>query len=100
MVERSVFCRAGARPRRRMERVLPLLTGGGADLPARQKTLRSTIEWSYGLLAQHEQRLFRELSVFAGGGRLEAAEAVTGGDAGFLLKLAARQEPVAYSAGR
>ena len=72
---------------RRMERVLPLLTGGGPDLPARQQTLRSTIEWSYGLLAQQEQRLFRELSVFAGGSRLEAAEAVTGGDADLVNSL-------------
>src|SRR4051794_20026117 len=72
---------------RRMERVLPMLTGGGPDLPARQQTLRSTIEWSYGLLAQREQRLFRELSVFAGGGRLEAAEAVTGGDVDLVNSL-------------
>ena len=72
---------------RRMERVLPLLTGGGPDLPVRQQTLRSTIEWSYGLLSQPEQQLFRKLSVFAGGSRLEAAEAVTDGDVDLVKSL-------------
>ena len=61
---------------RRLDRRLPLLTGGPHDLPARQQTLRATLAWSYGLLAPREQRLFRSLSVFAGGGRLEQVEAV------------------------
>ena len=55
---------------------LRLLTDGARDLPARQHTLRATIDWSYDLLAPVEQALFRRLSVFTGGCMLEEAEAV------------------------
>ena len=60
----------------RIERPLQLLTGGARDMPARQQTLRQAIKWSYDLLTPAEQRLFRRLSVFAGGCTLEAVEAV------------------------
>jgi predicted ATPase/class 3 adenylate cyclase len=60
----------------RLSERLALLTGGARDAPARQRTLRDTIEWSYGLLSASEQRLFARLSVFLGGGTIDAAEAV------------------------
>jgi len=60
----------------RLEQRLSLLTGGARDLPARQQTLRDTIDWSYHLLQPSEQTLFAQLSVFVGGCSLEAAEAV------------------------
>ena len=53
-----------------------MLTGGASDLPARQQTLRNTLEWSHALLTNAEQRLFRRLSVFSGGCTLEGTEAV------------------------
>ena len=62
----------------RLERRLDLLTTGGRDQPARQQTLRATLDWSYELLAPKEKRAFASLSVLAGGWRLEAAEAVCG----------------------
>jgi predicted ATPase/class 3 adenylate cyclase len=60
----------------RLDQPLTMLTGGARDVPARQQTLRNTIEWSYQLLNAREQRLFRWLSVFVGGCTLQAAEAV------------------------
>jgi predicted ATPase/class 3 adenylate cyclase len=60
----------------RLDRRLPMLTGGPRDAPERQQTLRATIAWSYELLTPDEQRAFARLAVFAGGCRLEAAEEV------------------------
>jgi predicted ATPase/DNA-binding XRE family transcriptional regulator len=60
----------------RLAQPLALLTGGAADQPLRQQTLRNTIDWSYALLTEEEQTLFERLSVFAGGCTVEAVEAV------------------------
>jgi predicted ATPase/serine/threonine protein kinase len=62
--------------RSRLASRLQLLTSGARDLPQRQQTLRHTIDWSYDLLSEAEQKLFRRLSVFTGGFTLEAAESV------------------------
>lgn len=57
---------------------LSLLTGGPRDAPARQRTLRDTIAWSYELLPLTEQGILQGLSVFSGGFTLEAAANVLG----------------------
>ena len=61
----------------RLGQRLQLLTGNARDVPARQQTLRSTIQWSYDLLDAQEQQLFCLLSTFVGGGTLEAVEEVS-----------------------
>jgi predicted ATPase/class 3 adenylate cyclase/DNA-binding CsgD family transcriptional regulator len=60
----------------RLGQRLQTLTSGARDAPVRQQTLRNAIQWSYDLLDAAEQRLFRRLSVSAGGCTLEAAEAI------------------------
>ncbi len=60
----------------RLKNPLHLLVGGASDAPDRHQTMRDTIAWSYRLLNEDEQRLFRKLSVFVGSFALEAAEAV------------------------
>jgi predicted ATPase len=64
---------------RRLERRLPLLSRGPADLPQRQQTLRATLAWSHDLLDPAARSLFRRLAVFVGGSTLEALEAVCAG---------------------
>lgn len=64
---------------RRLDSRLKLLASGARGAPDRQRTLRATIEWSYDLLGEAEQRLFRWLGVFVGGWTLDAAAAVTQG---------------------
>ncbi len=61
----------------RLEGRLSLLRWEAQDLPERQHTLRSAIGWSYDLLDEREQALFRRLGVFAGGFTMEGAQAVT-----------------------
>ena len=57
---------------------LDLPASGAPDVPARQRTLRDTIDWSYALLAQLDRRLFTQLGVFAGGCTTEAITAICG----------------------
>ncbi len=61
----------------RLDQPLSVLTGGPRDAPARQQTMRATLQWSYDLLTGEEQRLLRKLAVFSDGCTLEAIEAVS-----------------------
>jgi predicted ATPase/DNA-binding SARP family transcriptional activator len=65
----------------RLDDALALLTGGNRTV-LRQRTLRTTLDWSYNLLDQSERGLFDRLSVFVGSWTLEAADAVGGGEDG------------------
>ncbi len=67
---------------RRLERRLPLLSGGPDDQPDRLRTMRDAIAWSYDLLDESTQALFRGLAVFVGGFTVEAAEYLSGQMAG------------------
>jgi predicted ATPase/DNA-binding SARP family transcriptional activator len=71
----------------RLDKRLPLLTGGARDVPERQLTLRATIDWSYELLSTEEQCLFARLAVFAGGCTLGAAERVSSAELDTLASL-------------
>jgi predicted ATPase/DNA-binding SARP family transcriptional activator len=79
-------------PRELLESVpgaLGLAGEGARDLPSRQRTLRATIDWSYRLLAPHEQKLFTRLAVFAGGFTTVAAASVCGASREALAALVA-----------
>jgi predicted ATPase/DNA-binding XRE family transcriptional regulator len=71
----------------RLDRVLS--TAPARDLPERQRTMRATLDWSHGLLAEAQQAVFRRLSVFVGGFTISAAEAVGAhdGDPGEVLEV-------------
>jgi predicted ATPase/transcriptional regulator with XRE-family HTH domain len=72
----------------RLTSSLRLLHGSARDLPARQQTLRDTLDWSYNLLSDEARTAFRRLSVFVGGCTPESAAAVCGlhsGDTTFVL---------------
>jgi predicted ATPase/DNA-binding SARP family transcriptional activator len=71
----------------RLDPRLPLLVGGPRDLPARQQTLRATLEWSFDLLDEGEAHDLMGLAIFDGGCTLEAAEAVCGTTADRLSSL-------------
>ncbi len=60
----------------RLDHRLPLLTGGSRDAPERQRTMRDTIAWSYGLLTEDEQGAFRRLAIFVDGFTIDAAAAI------------------------
>ncbi|MFF7044702.1 BTAD domain-containing putative transcriptional regulator [Streptomyces massasporeus] len=62
-----------------------LLTSGSRTVLPRQQTLRAVVDWSWDLLDDAERTMLREVSVFAGGWDLEAAEAVCSGPAAELI---------------
>jgi predicted ATPase len=68
--------------RDRLVDALSLLVSTGRNTPARQQTLRATLDWSYELLDAAEKQLLDRSSVFAGSWTLEAAEAISGEDTG------------------
>lgn len=76
--------------RAELTRSLHVLVGGPVDAPARQQTVRATIEWSYGMLDPAEQELFARLSVFAGGWTQDAARDVCGAGESELASLRAQ----------
>jgi predicted ATPase/DNA-binding SARP family transcriptional activator len=85
----------------RLDSRLDTLQGGSRDAPARHRTLRSTIDWSYDLLDPGEQRLFVQLSVFSGGFTLESLLAVAdSGDAVAQLGALVAASVVQAGAGR
>jgi non-specific serine/threonine protein kinase len=69
----------------RLEDGLELLSGGARDLPARHRTMRAALTWTYQLLDPEEQHVLRCLSVFVEGFHLSAAEAVVGSRSAWLL---------------
>jgi predicted ATPase/DNA-binding XRE family transcriptional regulator len=59
-----------------LDRLDDAVEAGARDLPERQRTMRATLDWSYGLLSPDEQALLRLLSAFVGGFRLDDLESV------------------------
>jgi predicted ATPase/class 3 adenylate cyclase len=89
-----------------LDRRFDLLAGGRRRAVKRQQTLRATIDWSYDLLDESQQRLLARLAVFAGGCTREAAEAICAGGPieawavlGLLTDLVARSLVVADRGG-
>jgi predicted ATPase/class 3 adenylate cyclase len=85
---------------RRLDRRLPILASRSRDAPARQRTLRATIEWSYDLLGAGEQQLFRRLAAFPGSWSLEAAEAVCDTDLDAVESLVLKSLVRRWATGR
>ncbi|CAN5343703.1 hypothetical protein BH09CHL1_BH09CHL1_18990 [soil metagenome] len=85
----------------RLRGSLPLPLAGPRDVPVRHRTVRGAVAWSYGLLTEEEQLLFRSIGVFAGGFGLDAltSAARAAGDSVFdsvislVDKSLVRQEP-------
>ncbi|MFB4300128.1 BTAD domain-containing putative transcriptional regulator [Actinomadura sp. NTSP31] len=77
-----------------------VLAGGRRGGPARQRTLRAVIDWSWELLGEDERAVLRRLAVHAGGCTLAAAEEVCGADAGVLARLVDRSLVVRTRDGR
>ena len=63
----------------RLDDAFGAMASGARDAPARQQTLRATIDWSHELLSAAEKQCFARFAVFAGGATVQAAEAITAG---------------------
>ena len=74
----------------RLSGALDALGAAPRDAPARQQTLRATIDWSHNLLSDDEKACFARFAVFAGGATVEAAETITGADIDTLDRLVAK----------
>ncbi|MGX9885312.1 AfsR/SARP family transcriptional regulator [Streptomyces sp. NPDC002276] len=77
----------------RLDNRFALLTKGDRTAPARHRTLRAVLDWSYALLDTSEQRLFTELALYVGGCSLDMAEsaaALHGADGAQLLHVLAQ----------
>src|SRR5262250_2669752 len=82
----------------RLDNSLGLLVSGSRDLPARQRTLRATIAWSYELLSDSASQLLAACSVFRGGIALDVIESVCAEAAGLRIPvLDAARELVDHS---
>jgi non-specific serine/threonine protein kinase len=86
--------RLSVAPWERRTSPLQLLDGGPRDVPERHRTLRSTIDWSYALLTDSEQVLFRRLAIFFGGASLEAIQACAGSSSSVDRRWAAAPDEV------
>jgi predicted ATPase/DNA-binding CsgD family transcriptional regulator len=91
--------------RDRLDSGLAMLAGGTRDMPPRHRTMRDAIAWSYDLLGEEEQALFRKLAVFVGGFTLAALEAVSGRDVlpalgGLVDNSLVRLEPLPHADAR
>ena len=79
----------------RLQAALGVLGAGARDAPARQRTLRTTVDWSHQLLSDPEKQCFARFAVFAGGATTAAAEAITGADLDTLDRMVAKNLLVA-----
>jgi predicted ATPase len=61
----------------RLDDALGALGSGARDAPARQQTLRATVDWSHELLSDAEKQCFARFAVFAGGATVQATETIT-----------------------
>ena len=74
----------------RLDASFAALARGPRDAPARQRSLRATLDWSHDLLTSRERACFSSFAVFAGGATIAAAEAITGADLETLDRLVAK----------
>jgi predicted ATPase/DNA-binding SARP family transcriptional activator len=74
----------------RLDASLATLAAGPRDAPARQQTLRATIDWSHELLSDGDKACFAAFAVFAGGATVTAAETITGAELDTLDRLVAK----------